>query len=260
MDKNANRKIGAAGVMRVKSELLLKGFDVAEPDVDCGVDLIAWDHKSVNRIQVKTTVQKYSPTYAAFHTSKLVHKCSTSRTTYDPREVDFIVCVSIPLNEYWIIPAGDVIAKRKTGVRVGDKYHNKWFYLSKCNRVIGGDQYGDLRKLKCRVQELNKRLANTSKMLEISKLNEELLEHKLSNFHRYFRHRMDNKSVHRIERYGTQLREEEWDGMFEGDRWYAKCNYQVLEKLYERINKAKTNPADGTQGDPASGVLSVSTT
>ena len=260
MDKNANRKIGAAGVMRVKSELLLKGFDVAEPDVDCGVDLIAWDHKSVNRIQVKTTVQKYSPTYAAFHTSKLVHKCSTSRATYDPREVDFIVCVSIALNEYWIIPAGDVIAKRKTGVRIGDKYHNKWFYLSNCKRSIGGDKYGNARKLAYRITELEKKLLDTEKMLEVSKLKEEISDHQLHNFYRYFRHRMNSKSIETIERYGTEFEEDEWDKLFDSDRHFTKCNYSRLERLYETLHKAETNPADGTQGDPASGVLSVSTT
>lgn len=253
MDKNANRKIGAAGVMKVKAELLLKGFDVAEPDVDCGVDLIAWDHRSINRIQVKATVQKYSAGYSSFHTSKLVHKCSKSRASYDPREVDFIVCVSIPLNEYWIIPAAEATAKRKTGVRVGDKYHNKWFYLSKCNRIIGGDKYKSIREVTYKSEELEKRLIETERMLEISKLKEQISEHQLGNFYRYFKHRMDCKSIERIERYGTELDENEWDTMFGSDKLFTERNYSQLTKLYESLHKIENNPAHGTQGDPAAG-------
>jgi len=253
MDKNANRKIGAAGVMKVKAELLLKGFDVAEPDVDCGVDLIAWDHRSINRIQVKATVQKYSAGYSSFHTSKLVHKCSTSRASYDPREVDFIVCVSIPLNEYWIIPAVEASAKRKTGVRVGDKYHNKWFYLSKCNRTIGGDKHGNARRLAYKITELEKKLLNTEKMLEVSRLKEQISDHQLRNFYRYFRYKIDSKSIETIERYGTDLDEKEWDTMFDDDKRFTRCNYSRLTKLYESLHKLENNPANGAQGDPATG-------
>jgi len=249
MDKNANRKIGAAGVMRVKSELLTRGFDVAEPDVDCGVDLIAWDHRGINRIQVKATTQVYGKNSASFYTTRVVRRLSKGRASYDPREVDFIVCVSIPMNEFWVIPVSDINGEAKTRCLIGDEWHNKWFYLSKCNRVVGGDNYGQRRKLKYKIMQLEKFKEKSLYWSKRLSLENDILRCKLGHFHKYFKHRMDRNSVFRIERTSTPLRECEWDQLFDDERRYVKCTISSLERLYNRLNELK-QPANGAWGDP----------
>ena len=202
------RKIGAAGVMRVKAELLARGFDVAEPDVDCGVDLIAWDHRKINRIQVKATVQKTSDTGSHFHVTRLVHKQAKSRSSYDPGEIDFIVCVSIPLNKFWIIPTKDAFGKAKLYMSVGNQYHDKWIFLSQAGREISGDKLESARELRMKLWELkklNKKLSESIKKLE---LENEISKHKIYNYYRYLKNHLigqllNHSDIINVERYGT---------------------------------------------------------
>jgi len=258
-DKNANRRIGQAGVMRVKAELMLRGFDVAEPDVDCGVDLIAWDHRSINRIQVKATTQKFSQNYCSFHTTKLVYKEKGKRANYDPREIDYIICTSIPLNQYWIIPAKDVASQCKTCVSVGDEYNNKWFYLSKCNRVIDGDCYGTERSLKYTINKYEWQVAALARKLKISELERKISEHELGNFRYHFKDSLARWQINNIRRHGTDLEESNWHQLWHEKRTYIRLHREDLDKYYEELIKLKNsdndnlNPANGTQGDPAAG-------
>lgn len=250
-DKNANRRIGQAGVMRVKAELMLRGFDVAEPDVDCGVDLIAWDHRGISRIQVKATIQNETRKGARFHTTKLVHKSEKSRQSYDPREVDFLVCVSIPLNQFWIIPSKNVSGKCKIYMAIGNDYHNKWHYLSQSRNGIGGDKFAKKRELTLLVGSLNKKIKELNKCLSGYRNREAIFEHKISNFFRFLRHDWSYQTIRNISEYATEHDREEWDKMLgESDVKYLEINRSRLESLYERLN---SNPANGTQGDPAAG-------
>ena len=258
-DKNANRRIGQAGVMRVKAELMLRGFDVAEPDVDCGVDLIAWDHRSINRIQVKATTQRFSKNYCSFHTTKLVYKDKGKRANYDPKEVDYIICVSIPLNEYWIVPAKDAASRCKMCVSIGDEYHNKWFYLSKCNREIDGDKYGNERELKYIINGLERQIELLKRKLKICETELKISDHKLYNFHYHLRDDLAKWQIYNIEGYGTDLDESKWHTLWHEKRTYIRLHREDLDGYYEELIKLKNcendilNPANGTQGDPAAG-------
>ena len=254
-DKNINRKIGAAGVMRVKAELLARGFDVAEPDVDCGVDLIAWDHRKINRIQVKATVQRTSDTGAHFHATRLVHKQAKSRSSYDPSDVDFIICVSIPLNKFWIIPPKDVFGKAKLYMSVGNQYHDKWIFLSQAGREISGDKLESARELRMKLWELkklNKKLSESIKKLE---LENEISEHKIYNYYRYLKNYLmgqilNHRDIMNVERYGTIYNTEEWEkNHFKEDIFHLTCNLQKREKLYDKLAQCRS----GAQGDPATG-------
>jgi PD-(D/E)XK endonuclease len=241
IDKNFNRRIGHAGVMRVKAELMLKGFDVAEPDVDCGVDLIAWDSKSISRIQVKSTNQKHGNNAARFQTTKLINGNDKSRRSYDPREIDFLVCVSIPLNEFWIIPAKDIQSKIKICMVTGNVYHNKWNYLSKSNRKIDGDQLSERRDLLIQVVNSQKKIENLAKSINKLELIKNIHEHKISNFHRYLsKDGWSTDTIKNIERYSTEYTPDEWKKMcFQDEIRYLDINKHFLESKYKRLNNLK---------------------
>jgi hypothetical protein len=249
-DKNINRKIGAAGVMRVKAELLARGFDVAEPDVDCGVDLIAWDHRKINRIQVKATVQKTSDTGSHFHVTRVVHKQAKSRSSYDPREIDFIICVSIPLNKFWIIPPKNALGKAKLYMSVGNQYHDKWIFLSQSGREISGDKLESARELRMKLWELkklNKKLLDSIRRLE---LKDKISWHKICNYYRYIRKDLTQHGAMNVEKYGTIYDQEEWEkNHFKEDVIYFQRNLESLEKLYNNPFQCRS----GVQGDPATG-------
>jgi hypothetical protein len=249
-DKNINRKIGAAGVMRVKAELLARGFDVAEPDVDCGVDLIAWDHKRIFRIQVKSTIQKPYKNGATFHTTKIVKKSNKSRSSYDPREVDFLICTCIPTNQFWIIPAKDAIGIFKTSVRVGDEYNNKWILLSRSGRLIDGEKFMSTAKLNTQIWEHERTINNLREILKEYKYEKEILEHKIYNYYQHLKRDMAHRSVLNIEKYGTIYGEDEWFvNHFKDDAQKIKYGYEKLCDLYEKLNQCRS----GAQGDPATG-------
>lgn len=254
-DKNANRRIGQAGVMRVKAELMLRGFDVAEPDVDCGVDLIAWDHRGISRIQVKATVQKDGDRGARFHTTKLVQKSEKSRQTYDPKEVDFLVCVSIPLNQFWIIPSKDTHGKVKIYMTIGNDYHAKWHYLSQSNSGLCGDKFASRRELTLKLSTLRKESDRLKRFARKVELERELLRHENRNFIRFLiRDGYSYKKIQHIERYATIHERKDWDHeLGHQEAYQLECNISSLESLHEQLYGAKNNPANGAQGDPAAG-------
>jgi len=209
-DKNINRKIGAAGVMRVRAELLARGFDVAEPDVDCGVDLIAWDHRKIYRIQVKTTVQRHSEVSAIFHTTRLTNKAQKSRSPYDPREIDFVICVCIPLNQFWIIPANFIAGTMKTTCHVDDDFNNKWFLLSRNGRKVDGVRLEQRIELKRKLQRLELEYSKLVDAAVSSYKDKKELKLKISNFEKFlYRKNYNKRQVDKISKFGCLYTAEE---------------------------------------------------
>lgn len=157
-DKNANRKIGAAGVMRVKGELLARGWEVAEPDVDCGVDLLAWDSRRIARIQVKSSVRFYEKTHSSCFACSRLRPEAGKRSSYSPGDVDFVVCVCLPTGGFWIVPACDVSGKVKIHLTKTSNYHQAWELMSGSPKKIFGDAFKSQRALIFKLRELEKDL------------------------------------------------------------------------------------------------------
>jgi len=124
--------LGAAGELRVMSELMLKGFNPAKSYLDGGIDLILENGK---KIQVKTArkflkpLNRQQPQYGYTFTfqdwKNKAHKLN----------VDFIICWCIEDNIFLIIPKLELKAvglifiplRNETYLR---KYINNWDVLN----------------------------------------------------------------------------------------------------------------------------------
>ncbi|MBI1923683.1 hypothetical protein HYR99_05480 [Candidatus Poribacteria bacterium] len=74
MSKKANLYIGRAGQMAVMAEFLIRGYNVAIPEVDIGDDIFAVQNSTgeYSRIQVKTALARKTKTgYSARYSLKL---------------------------------------------------------------------------------------------------------------------------------------------------------------------------------------------
>lgn len=129
-DWNYHRKIGHVGVLAVRKELTMLGWNIAEPDVDCGVDLIIWkDGSSFIRVQVKTCVKGYKTSLGAkFLISRVKYK-KKSRHGYSESDCDFIICHCLSNKGFWIIPILSVAGKLKMSVCKDDDYYKRWDHL-----------------------------------------------------------------------------------------------------------------------------------
>jgi len=129
-DWNYHRKIGHAGVMAVKKELTIRGWNLAEPDVDCGVDLIAWgDGSAFIRIQVKTCTQGFKTQHGAkFLISRVKHN-KKSRHGYSNKDCDFLVCHCLSNHGFWVVPINEAAGRLKFSVMADDEFHNRWDYM-----------------------------------------------------------------------------------------------------------------------------------
>ena len=105
-----NRYTGRAGELRVQSELMLRGMNFAEVDLDNGVDLITVP--GGKRIQIKTSKSditscrgyKY-PVYL-FNTRKKKYvnsKNKTLRPKIKHKQLDFVICWCIDHDWFFII-------------------------------------------------------------------------------------------------------------------------------------------------------------
>jgi hypothetical protein len=267
MDKNANRKIGAVGVMRTKAELLARGFDVAEPEVDCGVDVVAWDSElCVSRIQVKTTSNYCKKTGGArFQTSRMCWK-TKRRDGYGASDVEFVVCYCMPANAFWVLPVSEVIGKVTLYLHEGDDHSEKWERISSNKARILGDKFKSIKQLvdtnrwlESQFEHAKARIDSLKKEIKHSDEREYNLYYWLTRYSGYKR-----RTIEQIARTGSRFNEEEWRAYYAAneerlDRDYSK----FMIRGYEIARNAcieETNPADGAQRDSATGVLSVSTT
>jgi hypothetical protein len=111
-ERNKARLQGEAGVYRVASELLLRGFNPLVPSVDCGADLVV---EGGVRIQVKSGHLRYNsriyPQGAYWFKLTRGPYASGNHTLVKrgPRqfsqESDFVVFWGIEQHRFWITPA-----------------------------------------------------------------------------------------------------------------------------------------------------------
>ena len=117
-----NLLTGQAGILRVASELLLRGMNAAEPFVDTGIDLIV-DGRA--RVQVKTAHLagprgKYPRSMYWFKLwqSPIITGATNIRKrgqkSYDGI-ADFVVFFGVDTNQFWIVPAQE-ISQRATWI------------------------------------------------------------------------------------------------------------------------------------------------
>ena len=119
--KLSNRQIGSIGVAKVTTALLQLGYSVLTPSEDCnGYDIVAEKDGKFNRIQVKCSTKqdrKY-PRYA-FMTSKGNH----GKQKYTKSSCDWIVCIGLEDDLYWVFPPSGTIGKsKKCMVRTGSNW------------------------------------------------------------------------------------------------------------------------------------------
>ncbi len=103
-----NLVLGEAGKYRVASELLIRGFRVAFPAVDDGVDLYTENGLS---IQVKTAhIQKKLNRYTfSFKAWKVISKgMRTQHFQYLDDRVTHIVLWCVDDNDFFIIPTNEI--------------------------------------------------------------------------------------------------------------------------------------------------------
>jgi hypothetical protein len=136
-DWNYHRKIGHVGVLAVRKELTMMGWNIAEPDVDCGVDLIIWrDGSSFIRVQVKTCVKGYKTSLGAkFLISRVKYK-KKSRHGYSENDCDFIICHCLSNKGFWVIPILRVAGKLKMSVGKDDDFYKRWDYLESFSPLL----------------------------------------------------------------------------------------------------------------------------
>ena len=99
--------LGQAGVLRVASELMLRGFPVLFPAVDEGVDLFV---EGGTRIQVKTTKMVLSGGKSSFRLTPGYRMTRDGKVYLSARNFseycDFVVLFNVKLDKFWIVPAG----------------------------------------------------------------------------------------------------------------------------------------------------------
>jgi hypothetical protein len=231
MDKNNNRKIGAIGVIRTKAELIARGFDVAEPEVDCGVDVVAWDSElSVSRIQVKTTSNYCKKTGGArFQTSRMIWK-TRKRDGYAASDVEFVICYCMPANTFWILPVSEVIGKVTLYLNKGDEHSERWERLSSNKSKILGDKFKSLKQLvetnrllEAQFVDLNSKIDALKKEIKSSDEREYNLYYWLTRYSGYNR-----RTIEQIARTGSKFDESEW-------RAYYAANEERLDKDYSKF-------------------------
>lgn len=100
--------IGAAGELRVMSELMLKGFNPAKSYLDNGIDLILENGKT---IQVKTSHKSlYTKLKREQPTLKYQFAFQNWKNKKHNLIVDIIICWAIEDNIFFIIPKADINA------------------------------------------------------------------------------------------------------------------------------------------------------
>jgi hypothetical protein len=131
-----NLQIGEAGVLRVMSEMLIRGYNPYRPAVDDhGVDILV---RGGVRVQVKTSqlnevTKKYVNAGARTAVTKKIYQFGLRRESWDQRtrkvkrsarfysqEVDFLIFVGLDESRFWIVPSFLVDGKDTT-VMLGRK-------------------------------------------------------------------------------------------------------------------------------------------
>lgn len=122
--------IGTISEMRLIAELLSRGFKVAKPIVDDGVDLIV-NYKIC--LQVKSLSKPGNSKSYAF---KIRNAWNTSKGSIDfAPEVDILVLHAIDINGWWLIPLEEVEEAKTICItpeytkNVYNKWRDAWFLL-----------------------------------------------------------------------------------------------------------------------------------
>lgn len=123
--------IGAAGELRVMSELMLMGFNPAKSYLDNGIDLILENGKT---IQVKTSHKRPYTTKRGEPSLKYGFTFQNWKNKKHNLSVDIIICWGIEDNIFFILPKADITSAalafdpswRKNKLK---KYINNWKIL-----------------------------------------------------------------------------------------------------------------------------------
>ena len=128
--------IGAAGELRVMSELFLRGYNPAKTYVDNGADLIL---QSGINIEVKCSTRSGSVRKADGRKRSGVyvfHLGGNKRKMPSKEEIDFVICWCIDDNIFYIIPYSEINC---IAISISDisetaktkfvKYRNNWNVL-----------------------------------------------------------------------------------------------------------------------------------
>lgn len=124
--KLSNRQIGSVGVAKVTTALLQSGYSVLAPLEDCnGYDLVAEKNGKFKRIQVKCSTKKDPK---RFRYEFVTSKGKSRKHQYTESSCDYIVCIGLADDLYWVFRTGECLAKnKKCHIRSG----SDWTVLSK---------------------------------------------------------------------------------------------------------------------------------
>ena len=132
----SKQHIGAAGELRVMSELFLRGYNPAKTYIDNGADLILQDG---TKIEVKCSTRSNSVRKADGRKRSGVyvfHLGGNKRKLPNREDVDFVICWCIDDDIFYIIPYEDINCMavsisdiRTTAKTKFAKYINKWELL-----------------------------------------------------------------------------------------------------------------------------------
>lgn len=140
IDKQASMKIGKAGELRVASELLLRGF---KPALTLEIDEADIILRHGLRIQVKTSSRNKNNSYTfTFKGWKRTESGDRKQEKHELQNIDFVILWAIDDNEFFIIPAGTIRARKASCLSIsfpGQKtsktrqfllpYKNQWDLL-----------------------------------------------------------------------------------------------------------------------------------
>lgn len=233
-DRNFHRRIGHIGVLAVKKELTQRGWDVFEPEMDCGVDLIAYrDGYRFLRIQVKATSSgKAGQHWAKFIVSRVKYN-KKSRHGYSDLEIDFMIGYCSQNNNFWIIPISDVAGKLKAFCTKTDKHYMNWDLLEKFEPAYAFKELKEMsahRELRINHSISSKRMErmerHINKLVEINrKLSKEIRKYKALN-------EKNEETIKRNDANYSHLRGE-----------YNELHFSVREKM-EKIREEKDREID----------------
>ena len=125
--KIENNRIGLIGEMLVMAELLLHGFNPAKSYFDNGIDIIL---QNGLKIQVKTSIYREIPGRIHFCVTKGNDKLKIKLSNY----VDFLICVTLPERNFYIIPCKELKIKATISISNKSKYNkylNNWDLLKR---------------------------------------------------------------------------------------------------------------------------------
>jgi hypothetical protein len=161
-----------------------------------------------------------------------------------------MVCYCIPSNQFWIVPSKDAVGKFKISMNIGNKYNNKWSLLSRSGRLIDGERFESIDKLRTKIWEHQSSVENLRDIIDESKYKIEILEHKIYNYYKYLGQNLTHYAILNVERFGTIHDENEWFVKhFRDDAQKIKYRYEDLCDLHEKLNKCRS----GAQRDSATG-------